>query len=197
MPGHSLKLFSLFTTRTNKPSLRLTLLARGFQALGIVTGVSLAGIAIYRQFFLDHTHTPRWAFTPLYSYFALSALSSFLIGRGLLRRQRWGAYLAGVTIAAPFVQQLLNPDANILSVPQLALSTLALCAIVTVWDELGNARDADFEDESGHDHALATDAEGEIGGAAYAAPRLLIEPIPTMTSPTASTPLPINKPRAS
>ena len=126
---------------------------------------------MYDQFFLDHGHTPRWAFTPIYTYVLINAVSSWLIGRALMRRQRWGAYLAAITVGTPIGQQLLKLDDNILSVPQLAIGTLALCAIVTVWDELGTERDADFE----HDDAKDQDPI-----------RLLAEPIPTITTPPPS-----------
>lgn len=188
--------FRLFTRRTRKPSTRLQLLARGFQVVGISGIVSMLGVLVIREYFLDHAHTPRWLFSPNVPYITLAAVSSFLIGRGLIRRQRWSAYLAGLTVATPIIRQLLNPDVPILSVGQIAIGTLALCSIVTVWDELGGARDADFDDEASHNDATQADDELLPNDAPYSAPLLLNEPIPTTTSTVAKIPLPINNQRA-
>lgn len=137
----------LFTRRTREPSTRLRLLARAFQFYGVYIAAMALGVFIALPFFKDHAHTPRWLFTPFYSYIAVTAASYFLIGRALLRRQRWGAYLAGLTIGVPFVRQLIKPDANILSISELGLCTIALCVTVTVWSELGTTRDADFDED--------------------------------------------------
>ncbi|MEO7998063.1 MAG: hypothetical protein ABI852_11495 [Gemmatimonadaceae bacterium] len=180
-------MFSFFTRRTREPSTRLRLLARGFQ----FTAVSIAGMAIAvtiaLQFFKDHAHTPQWLFTPFYAYVALSAASSYLIGRALLRRQRWGAYLAGLTLGAPLIRQLLSPDANILSIRGLVFCTVALCVTVTVWDELGTARDADFDEEN--DDVLTKRNRGYGEGRALpaaSAPNTFAEPLELKNVPVHS-----------
>lgn len=165
--------FSLFTTRTREPSSRLRFLARGFQFSGIASAAVMAGLLLALPFFNNHAHTPRYLFTPairLIAFVFLSAASSFLIGRGLLKRQRWGAYLAGVTLGVPFVKQLLSPDSNILSVQALAIYTVALCVTVTVWDELGSARDGDLERDD-DDETLPTPIRNRGYGEGRVLPR--------------------------
>ena len=88
-------------------------------------------------------------FAPVWLYSVLAGASMYLIGRALLRRQRWGAYLAAFTLGVPLLKQLFSPDMPILSISGIVVSTLALGAIVTVWDELGTVRDADFVDSDG------------------------------------------------
>lgn len=90
----------------------------------------------------------RWMFAPPLLYAILAGASFFLIGRALLRRQRWGAYLAGVTLGFPLIKQFIFRDDSILSIPGIVIATFALSAIVTVWDELGTVRDADFESDA-------------------------------------------------
>lgn len=202
--------FSLFTTRTSKPSLRLRILARCFQGVSVLVAAMTVGIAIYRQFFLDHTHTPRWAFGPHYWFVAVSTTSMFLVGRALLRRQRWGAFLAAATLGIPIIKQLIDPNSMNADIPQIALGTLALCTLVTVWDELGGSHDADFDDERAKDVAddpqlaLSNEAHGndddvadarEIGSPSYATPLLLTTPAPTINKATAKSPLPISTAR--
>lgn len=50
------------------------------------------------------------------AYPLIQGISLFIIGRALQRRQRWGAYLAALTIGGPFVRQILSPYAPILSI---------------------------------------------------------------------------------
>ena len=146
--------FSIFTARSREISTRLRLVARGFQlsAIAVWTLTAVWTIAMpFLPLFKQPIHLYRWMFAPLWLYSVLAGASMYVIGRALLRRQRWGAYLAGFTLGLPLLKQLLSPDTPILSISGIVVSTLALGAIVTVWDELGTVRDADFVDPDGDD----------------------------------------------
>ena len=146
--------FSIFTARSREISTRLRLVARGFQlsAIAVWTLTAVWMIAMpFLPLFKQPIHLYRWMFAPLWLYSVLAGASMYVIGRALLRRQRWGAYLAGFTLGLPLLKQLLSPDTPILSISGIVVSTLALGAIVTVWDELGTVRDAEFVDPDGDD----------------------------------------------
>ena len=144
--------FSIFTARSREISTRLRLVGRGFQLSAIAVWTMTAVWMIATPFLpllKQPIHLYRWMFAPVWLYYVLAGASMYLIGRALLRRQRWGAYLAAFTLGVPLLKQLFSPDMPILSISGIVVSTLALCAIVTVWDELGTVRDADFVDPDG------------------------------------------------
>lgn len=148
--------FSFFTSRSRELSLRLRVVARGFQfsgvaiwALGTAWLVALPFMPMAKTIRLY-----RWMFAPPLVYSILAGASFFLIGRALLRRQRWGAYLAGVTLGVPLIKQFIFRDDAILPISGIVIATFALSAIVTVWDELGTVRDAEFESDEDDEPAV-------------------------------------------
>jgi len=168
--------FSFFTKRSTEISTRLRLVARGFQFSGIFVWTIVAFWTVTLPFMKQPVRMYRWMFTPLSLYGVLAGASMFLIGRALMRRQRWGAYLAGVTLGVPLLRQFVMPNAAILSIPEIIFTTLALGSIVTVWDELGSERDAEFSQSDdaddnelparnrgfGEQRALPLQAESEL-----------------------------------
>ncbi|MEP6833835.1 MAG: hypothetical protein ABJB74_10585 [Gemmatimonas sp.] len=147
--------FAFFTKRSHEISTRLRLVARGFQFSGIFVWTVVAFGTVALPFIKQPVRMYRWMFAPTLLYGALVGASMFLIGRALMRRQRWGAYLAGVTLGVPLLRQFVMPNAAILSIPEIIYTTLALGAIVTVWDELGSERDAEFsQSDDDDDHEL-------------------------------------------
>lgn len=171
--------FSFFTKRTAKPSLRLRVLAAGFHVFGAIGTVAIA-FAFWRANFSGLAHEiSKSTATRMVVPFVIQTLSLFIIGRALRKRQRWGAYLAGVTVGLPLVQQLMTPYAPLMSIKEIAATTVALCMMVTVWDELQTIRDSDFEvTENEENETNADDAVKTASG-----PELLSSPVPTFEAP--------------
>ncbi|MGV3709239.1 MAG: hypothetical protein ACO1Q7_10380 [Gemmatimonas sp.] len=142
---------SFFTSRTKEISTRLHVVATLFKLSGAaVIALALAASVVIPMLTDGSAGRPvrlyRWMFPVLLGLNLLRGASLILIGRALERRLRWGGYLAGITLGIPLVRQLMYPDLPALSVPGLAVTTAALVAIVTVWNELGTQRDAEFDE---------------------------------------------------
>ncbi|MEO7998065.1 MAG: hypothetical protein ABI852_11505 [Gemmatimonadaceae bacterium] len=118
------------------------------QVFGVLTFVaSLAAILSMRSF--------RASLSPemfdlllrnVILYRGLTMLSYVFIGRALLRREKWGAYVAVATIAVPAVIRLIWPVARtdpFQTVVQVAAFT-TLGLILTVWKELGSVADSEL-----------------------------------------------------
>lgn len=184
----------LFTKFRELPSQRLRYLARGLQGYGIAIGVATTYLAlalataptskIVREF--RDVGSLR-----LLLIGVLQCASLIVIGRALLRRRRWGGYLAVITLTAPILSRLIS--GNQLLLPEVLIAVGACTTLLTVWKELRSARDLDLSDD---DDQLEPAQPDPIPSRGYGEPRLLIEPIPITTSAAASTPLPINNPRA-
>ncbi|MEO7998066.1 MAG: hypothetical protein ABI852_11510 [Gemmatimonadaceae bacterium] len=184
----------IFTKFRPQPSRRLRILARFLQGYGIAIGLSTVVIALavttapHNQTFKDFRDIPA---LKLLLTGALECASLLVIGRALLKRERWGGYLAIVTLTAPILSRLRTERPYMLG--EVLIAVGACATLFTVWKELRSARDLDLA----VDEDLEPDAPPDpIPSRGYGEPRFLKEPNPTTISTAASTPLPINNPRA-
>lgn len=164
--------FSIFTFRTRQLSTRLRLLGRMFHvsaAFWAFASLAATAVMVFRPQRFPYKLLPY--FSSFTAVGLLKCASLYFIGNALLKRQRWGAYLGAITIGVPFVRQLLKPDAAILSVQDIVLSTVALCALVTVWPELGTLRDNDLVEDDEDDRPIVGRNRG------YGEPRELQAPV--------------------
>jgi hypothetical protein len=144
-------MFSFFTERTGPISTRLRVVATLFKLSGAaVIAVAVAASVVIPLLMDGSAGRPvrlyPWMFPGLLGVRLLQGASLLLIGRALERRMRWGGYLAGFTLGIPLARQLLYPDLPVLSVGGIAMTTGALVALATVWNELGTVRDAEFDE---------------------------------------------------
>lgn len=157
-------MLKFFTQRTQRPSLRLRVLSHGFDLWGCLSVTTLLAAVwqVYGSHRIPVVDRVMWLLTgqwfnrelpvsqaiSMFSLLAIQAASFFIIAHALRKRRRWGAYLAGFTAGAPLAQQLMSPWAPLMTIPQIAATTVSLCVMVTVWDELRSLRDDDFADDA-------------------------------------------------
>lgn len=184
----------IFTKFRRHPSRRLRILARFLQGYGIAIGVSTVFLALlvttspHSQVVKDFRNIPA---LKLLLIGALQCASLLAIGRALLRRERWGGYLAIVTLTAPIISRLVSAHPFLLG--EVLIAGGASATLFTVWNELRSARDRDLAD----DDELEPDSPPDpIPDRGYGEPRRLNEPNPIAINTAASAPLPINNPRA-
>jgi len=135
--------FPFFTKRSRLPSPRLNLVAGYFQLSGLLTGTVVVGIVIAKFFDKEGNYILPLPLPLLVLYVALSAISFYQIGRGLLLRQRWAGYLAAFTFGAPVVKKFITAGTGI-SIGSTIYPLPALIAVASVWPELGSVRDSEF-----------------------------------------------------
>ncbi|MBC8087696.1 MAG: hypothetical protein H7Z40_10555, partial [Phycisphaerae bacterium] len=139
---------TIFTQSRRQPSDRLRLLARALQGYGIAIGVATVGLALYKLTAPDSQRVAQFdGIGALQLAFGgvLRSVSLLVISRSLLRRQRWGAYLAVVTLTVPLLRAA-TAGQSMGAVDALA-SIAALGTLVTVWKELRPARELDLLDD--------------------------------------------------
>ena len=143
--------FSIFTKRAPQLSSRLGALATYLNFSSVMAGMAVVGVAIAYPIQRFMGSTPSISLTTLISG-ALLTVSLYQISRGLMRRQRWAAYLAGATFALPVLRQIFVRN-EMPSLSALIIPTIALCTIISVWNELGSVRDSDFDADGDEDEA--------------------------------------------
>ncbi|MEO7998064.1 MAG: hypothetical protein ABI852_11500 [Gemmatimonadaceae bacterium] len=138
--------FSLFS-RTSELSPRRRLFARGLELIGVgIAALAIAG-TIALPFLRRDPNIPRWMFTPFYTYVVVAAAAAYLIGVGIIRRKRWGAYLCGIAFIWPVIPRLLSSNSNLLPIRTIVLSAVGLGVAIIIRHKLGITRDADFDDD--------------------------------------------------
>jgi hypothetical protein len=130
--------FSFFTKSSNRISRRLRLIGNAFQMWGITTATWVP-LSFWMLTKMEDRLPPeqRGLLGPKMLIGGLGlALSQYLVGRAFKRRQRWGAYLAVLTLAAPWIFRLLYGFQLNVITANAVLNLVGLVLIASVWKEL-------------------------------------------------------------
>lgn len=148
--------FHLFTRRTTYASLRLRFLSRGMQVFGVlllVVSVAAAQMIATMPLSDQIVFKPGIRSQVIRSILVsglFTALSYFLVGRALRRRERWSGYAAAIAIGLPALLRatdLMRVSRGDTYVDIAAVVTLTL--IATVWRELGSVPASALLDHGG------------------------------------------------
>lgn len=149
--------FHLFTRRTTYASLRLRFLARGMQVFGVLIGVLEVTTAKWMATaHLNHSLSPEMRAALIRSVLVhglFAAISYFLVGRALRRRERWSGYAAAIAIGLPALLRVTNlvsvPGANFSTAAIDSIALITVTLIATVWRELGSVPASAILDHGG------------------------------------------------
>lgn len=141
--------FTLFTKHTPGISSRLRFLGRAFQWYGVLIG-TITVLFAYLAMMLVGTLRPANLHNLPEAYLPvglLRAASLIIIGRALLKRQRWSGYLAAITLIAPLAKQLFDQNLPRYSRLDAFIAVTMLGILASVRSELRSLRDSELPDD--------------------------------------------------
>jgi hypothetical protein len=148
--------FSFFTKRLARPSRRLRFLARSFQLFAGAQLVRAIAIIVFVPTLRDKLSPESMTglLVSTSAFGTLQALSLFMIGRALLRRQKWGGYVGAFVIVAPLVvRPILGQPISVFGIGTV-LSLVSVAVLGSAWKELDSNAEEEPDDSDSDEPVL-------------------------------------------